>query len=53
MYYLMRYPSSWGMGSDVDIYLITEYNLKRLIVEELKRKDKNSTVMTGRGLHIR
>jgi hypothetical protein len=41
MYYLMRYPSSWGMGSNVDIYLITEDNLKRLIVEELKRKEEN------------
>jgi hypothetical protein len=42
MYYLMRYryPSSSRVESNNDIYLVTEENLKRLIVEELKRKDE-------------
>lgn len=38
--YLMRYPSSWGMGSDVDIYFVTETNLKRLLAEESKGSEE-------------
>ncbi|MCR5509983.1 MAG: hypothetical protein K6F54_03415 [Lachnospiraceae bacterium] len=36
-YYLITYPSSWGMGSNYDTGLITETNLRELIIHETDR----------------
>ena len=38
-YYIVHYPSNWGMGSSTDESLVTGTNLKRLIANELNRKN--------------
>ena len=37
-YYIVHYPSNWGMGSSTDDCLVTGTNLRRLIANELNRK---------------
>ena len=37
-YYIMHYPSSFGMGSDTDVSLISESDLRLLIRNELAKK---------------
>ncbi len=37
-YYLMQYPSNWGMGSNVDIRLVEEQDLRLLIRLELEKR---------------
>ncbi len=39
-YYILHYPSSWGMGSNVDVSLVTGTNLRRVIANELTRQEK-------------
>lgn len=36
--YIVRKPSFWGMGSDVDVYLVTESNLRKIIAREIQKK---------------
>ena len=37
-YYLLQYPSHWGMGSDSETRLVTDSDLRRLISIELEKK---------------
>ena len=37
-YYILQYPSHWGMGSDSDTSLVADSDLRRLISIELEKK---------------
>ena len=42
-YFLLTYPSLWGMGSDTDIYMVSEEKLRDLIefeVTQLRKGDR-------------
>lgn len=39
-YYILHYPSSWGMGSNVDVSLVTETNLRKIIAHELTKRKR-------------
>lgn len=41
-YYILYYPSSWGMGSSVDTRLVSDTDIRRLIRTELDKKEKNN-----------
>ena len=41
-YYILHYPSSWGMGTNTDIRLVSDCDIRRLIRAELDKKMKNN-----------
>lgn len=41
-YYIFRYYSNWGMGSDSEMALLSEDNLRRIIELELIKKESGS-----------
>ena len=36
-YYIIHYPAAWGMGSNTDISLVTETNLRKIIALEVEK----------------
>ena len=49
-YYIVHYPSTWGMGSNTDIGLVTEANLRKIIALEIEKANsgrKHSERFTG------
>ena len=45
-YYILYYPSSWGMGSDADTRLVSDTDIRRLIRIELEKKHRQENKMT-------
>ena len=45
-YYILYYPSSWGMGSNVDTRLVSDTDIRRLIRIELERKRRHDQKIT-------
>jgi len=41
-YYILHYPSSLGMGTNTDIRLVSDCDIRRLIRAELDKKMKNN-----------
>ena len=36
-YYIVHYPSSWGMGSNTDVRFVTRSNLRKIIANEIEK----------------
>ena len=45
-YYILYYPSSWGMGTNVDTRLVSDTDIRRLIRIELERKRRHDLKIT-------
>lgn len=45
-YYILYYPSSWGMGTNVDTRLVSDTDIRRLIRIELERKRRQEQKIT-------
>ena len=45
-YYILYYPSSWGMGTNVDTRLVSDTDIRRLIRIELERKRRQEQKTT-------
>ena len=45
-YYILYYPSGWGMGSNVDTRLVSDTDIRRLIRIELERKRRHEQKIT-------
>ena len=47
-YFIMHYPSSWGMGTNADMRLVSDKDIRRLIRIELdKSKSRQDDRFTG------
>lgn len=47
-YYIFRYYSNWGMGSDSEAALISEEHLRRIVEIELIKKESGSDIFDDR-----
>lgn len=45
-YYILHYPSSWGMGTNADTRLVSDSDIRRLIRIEVERKRRHEQKIT-------